>query len=99
MIEALTAFFVSKVAVYAGGTSAAFVLAWIMKKIPNDKIKVFVGEFFYKLGVLLTLGLTKWKYTKGFWNSVIEPWFIDLLDNVIGEAVKQFIKGLRSDNK
>ena len=54
---------------------------------------------FYGLGVAVTLGLSKWKFTAGFWNKVIEPWFIDFIDNIFGEAIKKFIEGLRSDNK
>jgi len=83
---------------WVGGSIIGFILAWILKKIPNDKIKLVVGKFFYSLGVTVTLGLSKWKYTKGFWNKTIEPVFIDLIDNVIGEGTKQFILGLRSDN-
>lgn len=83
---------------WAIGTVGGVVVAWILKKIPNEKIKLVVGKFFYGLGVSVTLGLSKWKITAGFWNKTIEPWFIDLIDNVVGEAVKQFIRGLRSDN-
>ena len=88
----------TKAAAYVGGSIGAFILAWIFKRIPNEKIKMAVGSFMFGLGVTLTLGLSKWKYTAGFWNKTIEPWFIDLIDNVVGEGVKQFIKGLRSDN-
>ena len=45
----------------------------------------------------MTLGLAKWKVTRGVWNKTIEPWLIDLVDNVAGGAVRGFIKGLRSD--
>ena len=45
----------------------------------------------------MTLGLGKWKFTKNIWNATIEPYFIDLVDNTVGAAVKGFIKGLRSD--
>ena len=45
----------------------------------------------------MTLGLSQWKFTKGFWNNTIEPWFIDLFDNFIGGAVRGFIRGLRYD--
>ena len=51
------------------------------------------------VGKVMTLGLGKWNITKKVWNSTIEPWFIDLVDNTIGAAVRGFIKGLRSDNK
>jgi hypothetical protein len=80
------------------GSVGGLILAWIMKRIPNDKIKAAVGGVAYRLGVALTLGLSKWKVTARFWDKYIEPWFIDLVDNVIGEAVREFIRGLRSDN-
>lgn len=99
MIEIITAWGTAQILAYAGGSITAFILAWILKKIPNEKIKEVVGKFFYGLGVSMTLGFSKWKYTKDLWNSIIEKWFVDLIDNVIGEAVKQFILGLRSDNK
>ena len=40
----------------------------------------------------------KWKYTKKFWNKTVEPYFVDLLDNVIAHGLAEFIRGLRSDN-
>ena len=46
----------------------------------------------------MTLGMGKWSVTKKVWASTIEPWFIDLIDNVFGSMVRGFIKGLRSDD-
>jgi|GEM_PF-5556419 len=74
------------------------ILAYILKVIPNDKIQAVVGKLFYAAGVVVTLGLSKYKWTKPFWQSVIEPYIIDLVDNTVGTAVKQLIAGLRSDN-
>jgi hypothetical protein len=79
-----------------GGGSAG-VLLWILKKVPNENICVFVEGLFYRAGKAITLGLSKWSFTKKFWNKTVEPWFIDLLDNVVGGAVRGFIKGLRID--
>ena len=78
-----------------GGSSIAL---FILKKIPNEKISAFVEGSCQKLGLLATCGLSKWKPTKKLWNKTIEPYFIDLLDNVVGGALRGFIKGLRSDN-
>ena len=80
------------------GLSSGGALVWILKKIPNDKICSVVEGMFEKVGVLMTAGLTKWSFTKKIWNNTIEPYFIDLIDNVFGSAVKGLIKGLRSDN-
>ena len=79
-----------------GGGTAGIVL-WVLKKVPNEKICAIVETFFYGLGKAMTLGLSSWSTTKGLWNKTIEPWFIDLVDNIVGGAVRGFIKGLRSD--
>ena len=89
-------FLTNNLVTLVGGGSSAIAL-WILKKIPNDDIKAWVGTGAYWLGSVVTLGLGKWKLTKKLWNSTVEPYLIDLVDNVVGEAVKQFIKGLRSD--
>ena len=86
----------SNTGLIAGGGTAGIVL-WVLKKIPNDYICELVETFFYGLGRTITLGLSKWALTRKFWNSTIEPWFIDLFDNVVGGAVRGFIKGLRVD--
>ena len=79
-----------------GGTSA--IVLWVLKKVPNESICSVVETAFESLGKVMTLGLGKWTVTKKFWNSTVEPWFIDLIDNVFGSMVRGFIKGLRSDN-
>lgn len=81
---------------WAIGSVAGVIVAWILKSIPNEKIKKVVGKTFYGLGVAMTLGISK-KFPK-LWNKTVEPFVVDLIDNVVGEAVKQFIHGLRSDN-
>ena len=83
---------------YAAGGIGAVVVAWVLKKIPNKQIKAQVGMIMYGLGVTCTLGMGKWKYTKRFWNKTVEPYFVDLLDNVVGHSLTEFIRGLRSDN-
>ena len=83
---------------YATGGIGAAVLAWVLKKVPNKQIKAQVGMMMYGMGVTCTLGMGKWKYTKRFWNKTVEPYFVDLLDNVIAHGLAEFIRGLRSDN-
>ena len=80
-----------------GGTGGGIAL-YILKKIPNESICKVVESTFETIGRVMTLGLSKWKFTKSIWNKTVEPWFIDLIDNVIGSVVRGFIKGLRSDN-
>jgi len=93
----LTSLITSQVAIYAAGSIGGILIAWLLKRIPNEKIKAVVGRVAYTAGVACTLGLAKWKVTARFWNKIIEPWLIDLIDNVVGEAVREFIRGLRSD--
>jgi hypothetical protein len=83
-------------AMLMGGGTAGIVL-FILKKVPNESICKYIEGFFYGLGKGMTLGLSKWKFTKDFWNRTIEPWFIDLIDNVVGGAVRGFVRGLRID--
>lgn len=98
MIEIIAAWGIGKISAYVGGSIIAFILAWILKKIPNEKIKKFVGSIMYGAGVSITLGLSKWSITARYWNKIIEPFLVDLIDNVVGHGVKEFIRGLRSDN-
>ena len=89
-------FLTNNLTLLAGGTSAGLAL-WLLKRIPNEDLYSWVETGAYWAGSFMTLGLGKWKLTKKLWNSTIEPWFIDLVDNTVGAAVKGFIEGLRSD--
>jgi len=83
---------------YAAGGVVAVGVAWVLKKIPNNRIKAQVGMVMYGAGITCTLGLSKMKWTKKFWNKTAEPYLIDLIDNIAGHGIKEFIRGLRSDN-
>ena len=89
--------FVSNNSTMVVGGGVSTMILWVLKKVPNEEIASKVESVFYGLGKALTLGLSSWSATKGIWNKIIEPWFIDLIDNTIGSCVKGFIKGLRSD--
>ena len=89
-------FFTNNLTILAGGGAGALAL-WVLKKIPKDDIKAWVGTGAYWAGKAITLNLGSWSWSRKIWNSTVEPFVIDLVDNVVGEAVKQFIKGLRSD--
>ena len=80
------------------GVGSGGVVMFILKKIPNDKICSVVETFFFGLGKTCTLGLSKWSWSKGVWEKTIEPYLIDLIDNVFGSMVRGTIKGLRSDD-
>jgi hypothetical protein len=90
-------FITNNLTLLAGGGSAAVAL-FILKRIPNEKIYDFVETACFTAGKVMTLGLSKWKFTRKVWQSTIEPYFVDLVDNTVGAAVKGFIDGLRSDN-
>ena len=83
---------------YAAGGIGAVAVAWVLKKIPNKEIKAQFGMIMYGIGITCTLGMAKFKYTKGFWNKTIEPWIVDAISNIIGHGINEFIRGLRSDN-
>ena len=83
---------------YAAGGVGAVAIAWILKKIPNATLKAKFGKFMYGLGVTCTLGMSKFKWTKKFWNKTIEPWVIDAIDNIVANGIKSFCDGMRSDN-
>ena len=91
MIETLTAYATAKVAAYVGGSIAAFVLAWILKRIDNEKIASKVEAFFHGVGKWITLTASK---KSKLWNKVVEPWFVDLIDNVVVAALRGFVAGL-----
>ena len=82
----------------AAGGIGPVVVAWVLKKIPNKTIKAKIGMLTYGMGITCSLGMGKWRYTKAFWEKTIEPYVIDLLDNVISHGLAEFIRGLRSDN-
>ena len=83
--------------IVSGGTAA--IVLWVLKKIPNEQICGVIETSCESVGRVLTLNLSKWKATKSVWNSTIEPYFVDLIDNLFGSMVRGLIKGLRSDNK
>ena len=80
------------------GGGVTGLIAWVLKKVSNEQIANIVETFFYGIGKTITLGLSKWSVSKKYWNQIVEPWFVDLVDNVFGGAVRGFIKGLRIDN-
>ena len=89
-------FFTNNVTLLAGGGASAIAL-WLLKRIPNDELYSWVKTGAYWAGTVMTLGLGKWKWTKGLWNKTVEPYFIDLLSNTVEAGVEGFVEGLRSD--
>ena len=78
-----------------GGTGVTLT---ILKLVPNEKIYSFVEKTGFAIGRFLTLGLaSKSSPLKKIWNSQIEPWFVDCLENIFGACVSGIIRGLRVD--
>ena len=96
MFEQLTGLVTNNSSLLMGGGTAGIVL-WVLKKVPNKEIANILETFAFGCCRTMTLGLSKWKMTKGLWNKTIEPYFIDLLENVVGGFVSGAVKGLRSD--
>lgn len=90
--------FITNHIVALASSGAAALALLLLRKIPNEKIYSKVEAGCYMLGSTLTLGLSKWKFTKQLWNKTVEPYFVDLVDNTAGAAIQGFIKGLRSDD-
>ena len=90
-------FLTNNLTLLAGGTTAGLVL-WLLKRIPNEDLYSWVETTGYWVGSTVTLGLSKWRWSRKLWNSTIEPYFVDLIENSFGAALKGLLKGLRSDN-
>ena len=73
------------------GLGSGGAVMWVLKKIPNKDLCFFVETAFEKLGVLMTAGLTKWSFTKKIWNKTVEPYFIDIVDNLVCGALRGLI--------
>ncbi len=100
-----------------GIPGAGGILAFILKKYITKENKTKFKKWLEKtadylaksgkaVGVFVTLGLAKWKYTKPFWNKTIEPYVIIFLDLVVDSFILRLVKGffanvvvgLKSDN-
>jgi hypothetical protein len=78
--------------------AVTLVLGYILNQFKPDFLASIVTKTFTGFGITVTLGMSRWKVTKNFWNNIIEPWFISFIDNTVGAAVKGFIAGLKTDN-
>ena len=72
-------------------------LGYILKKIDNKWVYKPIYGVFFGLGTACTLGASKW--TPKLWNKTIEPFIVDLLDNVFSAIKNGLFDGLHSDNK
>ena len=98
MFDSILGFATENTSLLMGGGTAGIIL-WVLKKVPNDQIANIVGTFAETIGRVCTLNLSLFSMTAKYWNSVVEPWLVDLIENTAGACVKGLIAGLRSDNK
>lgn len=84
-----------KVLKWAGGAVGAFILGWILKKIPTGKWSKQLGNAGERHGQAVTIFCQK---KVPLWNKIIEPVVIDTI-GVVLSWVAGFIRGLKFDNK
>eukprot|EP00873_Tetraselmis_striata_P026930 jgi/Tetstr1/447194/TSEL_034631.t1 len=70
----------------------------INRALPNEKVRNRLTAFMYRLGVVLTLGMSKHPKVGPVWNRTVEPVVVDLVDNLAYAVQEGLVKGLRSDN-
>lgn len=85
--------------------AVTIIAGYTAKKADNDKIEKLIqsviGTPCYLVGVTVTLGLSKWKWSAGLWNKVIEVYVIDLIYHIVNipiVAADNFVRGMKSDN-
>ncbi len=82
-----------------GAGLGVLILGYVLKKIDNAWVYKPIYGVCYAVSVACTVGLSKWKWTKGVWNKTIEPFVIDLVDNILSAVKNGITDGLHSDNK
>ncbi len=82
----------------AGIGLGVLVVAYVLKRIDNTWVYEPIYWTFHKLGVACTLGASKLPYLRAVWNKTLEPFVIDLLENVLSAAKDGLFAGLHSDN-
>lgn len=69
----------------------------VNKLLPNEVVRTKLTAVMYRLGVALTLGMSKHPKAGPVWNKTVEPVVVDFLDNVTHAVREGLVKGLRSD--
>lgn len=97
MLNSIMAFFTTPTGIGTG--LVVLIVGYILKRIDNKWVYKPIYGVCYTAGTVVTLGLSKWKWTKSIWNKTIEPYIIDLLDNIISAVKNGLFDGLHSDNQ
>jgi len=82
-----------------GAGIGLILLGYILKRIDNKWVYKPIYGICYTAGVACTVGLSKWRWTRSAWNKTIEPFVVDLLDNIFSAIKDGLFNGLHSDNK
>lgn len=100
-MEIIIGFFAAKGLAIAGVGLFGMVLNYILKNYVTTGHMQWLGKksknLGYALGVFVTAGLSKWKYTSKLWNAIIEPYVV-LIIHQLALIFDGFIDGLASDN-
>jgi len=107
MSELLTAVFAIPLAKWSMIGITGIVLGHLAKKVPTktwrEKLEKYVGPPVYFAGIAVSAFMGgKFKYTKPFWEKIIEPVAVVLLERVVAPVfnviVDKFVAGMKSDN-
>ena len=77
------------------------ILNLLLKKYVTDETVarwgLAVKNVFKNIGTYVTLGLSQWKWSKGIWNSTIEPLVIIIFRVIVNNMIAGLVQGLESD--
>ncbi len=75
----------------------ALISGYVLKRADNKWVYAPIYYICRKIGVACTLGASRW--APKLWNRTIEPFIVDLLDNIFSAIKNGLFDGLHSDNK
>ena len=80
--------------------AATVLLVFVINRITPDKwIQAVIGKPCYAVGKSLSFAMNTSRWTKPFWEAIVEPFLIQLIRNTVQTAADQFIAGAESDNE
>jgi len=98
MIETITAWLINYGLTVAGGGIIAVIVGWIIKKIPFARFAQWAEKVGNSQGKAVTVFFNSWKYTKSFYEKLLEPIIIDTVNALFLSWIRGFVSGLKSDN-
>ncbi len=105
-MEAILTWITTKLGLELGGLALSWgvggiltvLVAWLLKRIPNDVLKAKFGAMGYGLGSFISSFVCNIKWAKMVWQKVVEPWIIDTFLNVFTYFFYMLGEGLKADN-